>query len=232
MELNDKRNGEKHQLSTGTLEEDGNELVGEKGNTNKRIYMTYHEEGENYKDEEKEDGGGVPHKRNRRPSITSPSIDDHVVDKGEEYHLAKKKKKAKVVNELSSPALSPNGGENNPVSDGDDRDSYYGDRYQGEGNKWKNNRGGDHHHASEKKAYNIRKMAQYASHIDTSPGEKRNLCSDSIPSSEEEDVTHEEKQLFSFECGNIGKEFYRQREKKLSGWEVCQGGEGELSAGG
>ncbi|KJP87483.1 hypothetical protein AK88_02915 [Plasmodium fragile] len=182
MDLHDKRNGEKHQLSGGALEEHGNEMVGDKANKDKRIYMKYHE-GKDYKEEEKEDRGkGVPHKRNRRPSRTPPSIGDHAVDKGEEYHLVKKKKKAKIVNELSSRALSPNGEANNPMSYGDDQDSYDRDDHQVEGNKWQKNKG-YYHHVSDNKTYNMRKMAHYPSHTDTSPGEKRNLRSSSIPSS-------------------------------------------------
>ncbi|ANQ07441.1 Uncharacterized protein PCOAH_00016860 [Plasmodium coatneyi] len=181
MDLHDKRNGEKHQLSSNVaVEKDGNEMVGRKGNTNKRIYMKYHPGGY-YKEEEKENEG-IPYKRNRRPSRTPPSIDGHGVDNREAYHLAKRKKKEKMVNELSAPVLSPSGGGNNPVRDGYGQDSYDGDDRQREGNKWKNNRG-DHHHMSERKTYNIRKMGFYPAHRDTSPGEKRNLRSNSIPSS-------------------------------------------------
>ncbi|CAA9987504.1 conserved Plasmodium protein, unknown function [Plasmodium knowlesi strain H] len=180
MDLNDKRNGEKQQLSSGAMEEDGNEMVRKKCNTNKRIYIKYHE-GEYYKEEENEDGG-IPHKRNKRPSRTPPSIDDHEVDKGKVYHLAKNGKKAKVLNELSFRALSTSGRANNLTRDGDDQDNYDGGDHRGKGIKCRNN-GGGHDHSHERKMHNMRKMALYPSHTDTSPGGKANLGSNSIPSS-------------------------------------------------
>ncbi|CAG9480601.1 unnamed protein product [Plasmodium vivax] len=223
MDLHDKRNGEKHHLSSGALEEVG-QVASEKGSTNKRTYMKYHE-GEDYSEGEKEDGRGVPHRGNRRPSRTSRSTDDDAVERGEADQLAKSKKKAKAVNELSSHALSPSGGANNPVSDADDQDSHDGGGHQREGNKWQNERG-DHHHASEKRTYHMRKVVPYPSYTDTtSPGGKRNLLSNSIPSSaslkkgsaaQEDESTADE-----HSPKNKGSKIYKLKSKRGSSSFMC-----------